>query len=67
MAVRGDTVGRHSALQSDRSRVRLLIRSLGFFINLILLATVWPLCFGLLTERSTGDILWVAKSADLLG
>jgi hypothetical protein len=40
--VRGDAVGRHSALQSDRSRVRLLILSLGYFINLILLAALWP-------------------------
>ena len=68
MAVRGVAVGRHCALQSDKSRVRLLIWPLCFFIDFIFLATIWPRCFfGPLTEMSTGDFSLAAKAAGAYG
>jgi len=36
LAACGDSVGRGTALQAGRSRVRVPVESLGFFINIIL-------------------------------
>jgi hypothetical protein len=40
--VRGVAVGWGIVLQAGRSRVRFPMGSLGFFIDVILLAAVWP-------------------------
>jgi hypothetical protein len=40
--VRGGAVGWGTALQSRRSRIRFLMVSLEFFIDVILPATLWP-------------------------
>jgi hypothetical protein len=39
---RGSAVGRGTALQGGRSRVRFPIMSLEFFIDVILPAALWP-------------------------
>ena len=39
---RGGAVGRGTALQAKRSRVRFPMMSLEFFIDMILLAALWP-------------------------
>ena len=53
---RGGAVGCGTALRNGRSQVRFRIRSLGFFIYLILPAVLWPT--QPLTEKSTRDISW---------
>ena len=59
--------GWSTALQAGSSRVQLPMGSLGFFIDLILLAAMWPRG---LTEMSTRDISWGSRrsvfSADKL-
>jgi len=42
LGARGGAVGRGTALQAGRSLVRFLMMSLEFFIDIILLATLWP-------------------------
>ena len=42
MALQRGAVGRGTALQDGRSRIRLPMKSLGCFIYLILLAALWP-------------------------
>jgi hypothetical protein len=39
---RGGAVGLGIAVQAGRSRVRFLIGSLGFFVDIILPAALWP-------------------------
>jgi hypothetical protein len=48
--VRGGAVGWGTALQAGRSGVRFLMRSLEFFIDLIILAALWP--WGWLTQMN---------------
>ena len=54
----GGAVGWGTALQAGRSRVRFPMVSLEFFIDIILLAALWPL-----TEMSTRSISWGVKAA----
>jgi hypothetical protein len=43
LGVRGDAVGRGTALQDGRSRFRFPMGSFGYFVDLILPAALWPL------------------------
>jgi hypothetical protein len=45
IGARGGAVGWGTALQAGRSRVRFQIMSLGFFIDTILPAALWPWCW----------------------
>jgi hypothetical protein len=65
---RGGAVGWGTALQPERSRVRLPMVSLEFLIDIILLAALWPWCrLSLLTEMSTRNISWWVKVARAQG
>jgi hypothetical protein len=52
----GGAVGRGTALQAGRYRVRFLMGSLEFFIDIIIPAKLWPWGrLGLLTEIFSGE------------
>jgi hypothetical protein len=62
LGARSGTVGWGTALQAGRSQVWLLMVSLEFFSDIILLATLWPWDWlSLLTEMSTWNIFWEGK------
>jgi len=53
-----------NALQAGRSRVRFLIASVAFFIDIIHPAALWHwIRPSLLTEMITNDIFWGPKAA----
>ena len=64
--IRGGAVGRGTALQAGRSRVRFPIVSSEFFIDIILPAALWP--WGQpLTGMSTRNISWGDKGGRCVG
>ena len=54
-------------LQPGRSRVRFPTVSLGFLIDIILLAALWPWGLQPLTEKSTKSTSWWGKGSRCVG